>query len=876
MFTVRAFRCCVAATIIGCTVQCTASFAITIMAEWGPVQLAPGGPRVGPGFSVEVRISTKENWATLAEEGFDITYAAPDCMRVYALAEEVEWLWAKGFDFRIVRWPTARPPERTMLSRGLGVYHWHDTLTQDLEDYAAAHPDICRLHSLGKSANGMQLWAMLITDNPDVEEDEPEFKYVGTIHGNEPEGMELCLYFIDKLLTGYGTDQRVTALVDTTAIWVVPLMNPDGREFDSRGNWYGCDLNRYFPAYWGPHGGGWPYPTPQLEKGNVFLKGEPDTTGFQVEVAHIVGWTVAHSFVASGALHSGAVLVCYPYGDAEGATDGHYWGDSPTPDDLLIEEISLDYATAHGQPMGIINGAAWFVARGEMGDWNYRYVSNNDITIEVCDFGLPEGQLPALWAAHEEAMMGLVESVHRGIHGLVTDSVTGLPVYAQVYVEGNAQPVYTDPGVGDYHRMLLPGTYDMVFDAVGYRPHKVDGVNVTQQTPSVRVDVTLEALPVAHWWRFDEGTGLTARDSAGPTGGTLTGACQWVDGQVRGALEFNGSDSFVELPALPVLATDDVKISAWICPESGSLSGHAPIVAQFYRTGTSSPYNYFGYDLCLDNGRLAMYVGNTPATSNITLTAGRWYHVIGTYDGTTIEVFIDGQSVGTTAASGLSGVSTQSAYVGHSYSDTSDPNSESFFEGAIDEVQVCSSIECFPSCHDDYSEWLNVGRPACWCFETQCHGDSDGETEGAAKSGLYRVHYNDLNTLLAAWNVAEPPHGRGIASVVGPRGDLGICTDFDHDVEGSAKTGLFRVHFNDLNMLIANWSTVEPPLGPGIATDCLDCGRGDSMIGSEQVDFERMMAFLEGLWLDEEALKGVDQDALLRVMEAVAEAVEEF
>ena len=61
---------------------------------------------------------------------------------------------------------------------------------------------------------GRELWAMLITDNPDTEEDEPEFKYVSTMHGDEPVGTENCLQLIERLLSDYGVDTRITDLVD--------------------------------------------------------------------------------------------------------------------------------------------------------------------------------------------------------------------------------------------------------------------------------------------------------------------------------------------------------------------------------------------------------------------------------------------------------------------------------------------------------------------------------------------------------------------------------------------------------------------------------------------------------------------------------------
>src|SRR5690606_17944379 len=112
-----------------------------------------------------------------------------------------------------------------------------------------AYPEITRLYSLGTSVEGRELWALLITDNPDVEEDEPEFKYVSTMHGDEPVGTELLLYFIDWLLRDYGRDPRITALVDETAVWIVPCMNPDGLERRRRYNAQGFDLNRAFPEY---------------------------------------------------------------------------------------------------------------------------------------------------------------------------------------------------------------------------------------------------------------------------------------------------------------------------------------------------------------------------------------------------------------------------------------------------------------------------------------------------------------------------------------------------------------------------------------------------------------------------------------------------
>ena len=122
--------------------------------------------------------------------------------------------------------------------------------------------------------------------------------------------------------------------------------------------------------------------------------------------------------------------------------------------------------------------------------------------------------------------------------------------------------------------------------------------------------------------------------------------------------------------------------------------------------------------------------------------------------------------------------------------------------------------ELLPASHPDYAEWVAVGKPNCWAYPRQCHGDADG-TAVAGKTGTYYVGTNDLNVLMQAWQVKEPPFGPGIASI-----ENGICADFAHDAEGNNATGYYRVGTNDLNILIENWLVKESPEGPGVPGDC--------------------------------------------------------
>jgi len=82
---------------------------------------------------------------------------------------------------------------------------------------------------------------------PDLEEDEPEFKYSSSHHGDETVGIEITLRLAELLVNNYGVDPTLTELVDEMEIWLWPIYNPDGYVASSRYNAHGEDLNRNFP-----------------------------------------------------------------------------------------------------------------------------------------------------------------------------------------------------------------------------------------------------------------------------------------------------------------------------------------------------------------------------------------------------------------------------------------------------------------------------------------------------------------------------------------------------------------------------------------------------------------------------------------------------
>lgn len=452
-------------------------------------------PRLGRVLIVQIEVTDEQRLRELLFEGHDVASVRQEVVTIYATPAEVEQLQTAGYtpvvlDEQFVGQSAEakRAGERAPPSG----YTTYQELTAELAGFAGAYADICRVVTLGQSVADRDLWAIRITDNPTVEEDEPEVRIVGAIHGNEPVGAEMCLRLAELLVTNYGgadaTGQRVTQLVDETEIWLVPCMNPDGYETQVRYNQNGLDLNRSFPD------------GVALNLGTVFQESRANTVGLEPEVAAVSAWNAAHSFVLSATLHTGDLLVCYPYGNNEQGASV----DTPTPDDELFRYLAREYALNNPDmvsnstyPEGIVNAADWYIVSGEMADWCYRFLGTFEVTPELSHVKAPAAaNLPALWQANSEAMLRLLEAAHIGVRGLVTDSATGAPLRACVRVAGNRHPVFTDPDVGDYQRLLLPGTVGMEFEAPGYWVSQVLGINVNAQQ-ATRLDVPLTPTPHA-------------------------------------------------------------------------------------------------------------------------------------------------------------------------------------------------------------------------------------------------------------------------------------------------------------------------------------------------------------------------------------------
>ncbi|MFZ5515327.1 MAG: M14 family zinc carboxypeptidase [Candidatus Zhuqueibacterota bacterium] len=416
----------------------------------------------------------------LAQQKFDIVKV--DVRRnvyAYVTSAEQHRLIAAGFEIAIEPDVSRQYADSLWLAtknsaNPMDAYHTFDELTAELQLLAQQYPNLCQLQSIGKSVLGRDLWFVKISDHVAAEEVEPEFKYISSMHGDEPVGMELCLYFMRHLLENYGQDSRITFLVDETEIWIMPLMNPDGYIARRRWNQNGIDLNRNFPD--------------RIDDPNNSIVGR------QLETQAVMNFGFNHSFVLSANFHTGVVVVNYPY-DSNSTGLPVY---TVCPDDELFVTLAKAYSI-HNAPMwssldfqyGITNGADWYVIYGGMQDWNYIYCGANEVTIELSDVSWPAASLlPTFWEDNRESMLAYLEAVHWGVRGVISDSLTGLPIAATIEVVGNEHAVYSDPDMGDYYRMLLPGVYSLRFLADGYHARQVDSV-IVSAGKTTRLDVRL-------------------------------------------------------------------------------------------------------------------------------------------------------------------------------------------------------------------------------------------------------------------------------------------------------------------------------------------------------------------------------------------------
>ncbi len=112
------------------------------------------------------------------------------------------------------------------------IYYRYAPLTEALQALAAQHPDRIRLHSIGKSHEGRDIWLLTVTRfSTGADTDKPAFWIDANIHAAELSGTTACLHFVHTLMTRDGHDADITRCLDTRVFYICPRINPDGAEW---------------------------------------------------------------------------------------------------------------------------------------------------------------------------------------------------------------------------------------------------------------------------------------------------------------------------------------------------------------------------------------------------------------------------------------------------------------------------------------------------------------------------------------------------------------------------------------------------------------------------------------------------------------------
>ncbi len=128
--------------------------------------------------------------------------------------------------------PLSSYPEMKPLKAGEVDFKHYHTVEETiglLRMWAQRFPDLVDLYSVGRSFEGREIWQVTITNKKTGRDtDKPAFFLEGGRHAGEISGIETTLYFINHVLSSYGSDPAITRLVDTKALYVKPNNDPDG------------------------------------------------------------------------------------------------------------------------------------------------------------------------------------------------------------------------------------------------------------------------------------------------------------------------------------------------------------------------------------------------------------------------------------------------------------------------------------------------------------------------------------------------------------------------------------------------------------------------------------------------------------------------
>jgi len=298
----------------------------------------------------------------------------------------------------------------------MGGFYILSEVNAELDSMRLLYPNlITAKSSIGNSIENRAINMVKISDNPDVNENEPQVLYTALHHAREPQSMMQMIYFMYYLLENYGTDPRVTYLVNNREMYFIPVLNPDGYEYNRQtdpgggGMWrknrrnnggsFGVDLNRnYGPmAYWNSSNGG-----SSTDPGSETYRGtapfsEPETNA----IKNFLG---TKNFSNALNYHSYGNYLIFPYGAFPYLT----------PDSLIFFEYSSDMTAYNNYSAGTALQTVGYGVRGTSDDYAY----DGDVILNHGNiFAMtPEVGTTGFWPSQSEIFPLAIENVEPNLY----------------------------------------------------------------------------------------------------------------------------------------------------------------------------------------------------------------------------------------------------------------------------------------------------------------------------------------------------------------------------------------------------------------------------------------------------------------------------
>lgn len=257
-----------------------------------------------------------------------------------------------------------------------GRFHNYKELTEELKNIAASRPEIFHLFSIGKTHEGRDIWCVQINTTPlkgrpsqNYFSAKPAIAFMGNMHAREHVSAELPLMALQFLAANYEKDPIITNLMQTREIFFIPMLNPDGVEFDiktgeyqmhrknmrnnGKGS-YGVDLNRNFGFGWNT-GGSSKDPDSDVYMGPGPFS-EPESYALKKFVEDRPNLKLLTSF------HTYSELILYPW--------GHLYDPIANAKDLAAYKTMAEkMASWNGyKPQ---QSSDLYIASGDSADWSY-------------------------------------------------------------------------------------------------------------------------------------------------------------------------------------------------------------------------------------------------------------------------------------------------------------------------------------------------------------------------------------------------------------------------------------------------------------------------------------------------------------------------